>query len=248
MSKPPRLPPPLDLLWGDGDRRQRQRAGPQLSVERIVGAAVALADAEGLAAVSMARVAERLGAATMALYRHVRSKDELVALMLDAAVGDPPEAVDVGGGWRAGLERWAEDLLDLLRRHRWALDLPLARIAMGPRRAAWLDGGLSALADTGLLEQEKTALVLLVNDYVFSHVRLDAQLADADTSAASSAFLPPTLDASRYAALQKALDAGAFGESARDRNADFAFGLARILDGIDRLVTERGAERSTECT
>jgi hypothetical protein len=119
---------------------------------------------------------------------------------------------------------------------------------MGPRRAAWLDGGLSALADTGLLEQEKAALVLLVNDYVFSHVRLDAQLADADTSAARSAFLPPAVDASRYAALQKAIDAGAFGESARDRNADFAFGLARILDGVDRLVTERRADRSTEHT
>lgn len=234
------LPPPLDLLWGESSRRARRRAAPRLSVERIVAAALALADAEGLAAVSMAHVAERLGAAPMALYRHVRNKDELVELMLDTALGDPPSAEDVAAGWRAGLERWARDLLDVVYRHGWALDLPLARMAMGPRRAAWLDRGLATLAHTPLREDEKAMLVLLVNDYVFSHARLDAQLADADAAATGTPpLLPPIVGASRYPALQKALDAGVFAGSARDRAADFSFGLMRILDGIEHLVSER---------
>ena len=83
-------PTALDLLWGT---RQRPRRGPKpsLSLERIVTEAIALADAEGLANLSMQHLAERLGCAKMALYRYVPGKSELVALMVDAALGDPPE-------------------------------------------------------------------------------------------------------------------------------------------------------------
>ena len=232
----------LDLLWATG-KKPGGRTKPRLSVERIVSAAVELADADGLGAVSMARVASRLGAATMALYRHTRNKDELVALMLEAAVGLPPTD-GAAEGWRAGLERWAHGLLDVVHRHRWALDLPLAQMPLGPRRAAWLDRGLAALADTALLEPEKAMVVLLVNDYVFSHARMDAQFADAPATDAAP-FLPSDVDASRYPALHRALGAGVFGKLARDRDADFTFGLARILDGLDRLIAQRRTARVT---
>ena len=98
----------LDLL--------RERPEPArkrgLTVDRVVTAAVALADAEGIDAVSMSRVAERLGFTTMSLYRHVRSKDELVLLMVNEAAGEPDEYVD--GDWRARLEQWSWDLLTRL--------------------------------------------------------------------------------------------------------------------------------------
>ena len=83
-----------------------------LSVEKVVAAAIALADEEGLAAVTMARVAERVGFTTMSLYRHVASKEELVRLMLDSVLGLPPEFPMLD--WRAGLEGWARALLALL--------------------------------------------------------------------------------------------------------------------------------------
>lgn len=160
--------------------------------------------------------------------------------MLDAAVGDPPKTDGLVEGWRAGLERWACGLLEVVSCHRWTLDLPLAQMAIGPRRAAWLDRGLATLGETALHEEEKATVVLLVNDYVFSHARLDAQLADqAGNASDARPLLPPTLGASRYPALQKALDAGVFRGSARDRKAAFSFGLTRIVDGIDRLVSER---------
>src|ERR1700742_2125383 len=84
-------PSALDLLWGT-PARPRRGPKPSLTRERIVTAAIALADAEGLASLSMQHLAERLGCAKMALYRYVPGKAELVALMLDAGLGDPPSA------------------------------------------------------------------------------------------------------------------------------------------------------------
>src|SRR6202041_553797 len=83
-------PTALDLLWGASDR-PRRGPRPSLSLERIVTEAISLADAEGLAGLSMQHLAERLGCAKMALYRYVPGKSELVALMVDTALGDPPE-------------------------------------------------------------------------------------------------------------------------------------------------------------
>jgi AcrR family transcriptional regulator len=222
--------PPLHALWMPSDA-PRRRSSSRLTRERIVAAALALVDAEGLGAFSMSRVAERLDTAPMSLYRHIASKDELVALMLDAAVDEPP-APATGEGWRERIGGWARALLELAHAHPWALDLPLARIAIGPNRAAWLDRGLAAFAATTLSEQEKAALILLVNDFVFSHARLDPQSAGTDTP-----LLPPDLDPSRYPSLRAALDAGILGEA--DRDAEFRFGLDRILDGIEVLVKER---------
>ncbi|MDX6469536.1 MAG: hypothetical protein QOF75_1339 [Gaiellaceae bacterium] len=239
------LPPPLDLLWG---RRVPSGRGPKhvLSAERIVGAAVELADAGGLAAVTMSRVAESLGFSTMSLYRHVRSKDELVALMVET--GRPPAAPPgaVEAGWRADLERWTRELLALVRSHPWVLEVPLARLPMGPSRAGWLDSGLEALGQTALREDEKAAVILLLNGYVFSEARFTAELTgpaagvvDDDAPATHMSALTALVDADRFPALRRALDAGIFDPSGNDRDAHFSFGLERILDGIERLVSER---------
>ena len=94
------------LLWGDDaeSRRGRKRA---LNAADIAIAATEIADAEGLSAVSMGRVAERLGFTPMALYRHVPGKDAMVDLMFDAAMGSPPSHDCVDGGWRPKIEQWA---------------------------------------------------------------------------------------------------------------------------------------------
>ena len=82
------LPPAVEQLWGlRGPGRARGGPKPALSLERIVAAAVELADAGGLAALSMSRLAEKLGFTTMSLYRYVASKDDLLVLVLDAALG-----------------------------------------------------------------------------------------------------------------------------------------------------------------
>src|ERR1700761_9287396 len=100
------LPRALALLWQQTPPPRRSGA---LSRDRIVAAATALADSDGLGALSMARLAERLGCGTMSLYRHVATKDELLVFMLSAAAGSPPDTVDETN-WRVALTIWADGL------------------------------------------------------------------------------------------------------------------------------------------
>lgn len=150
------LPVPGAALWG---RREAVRRGPRpgLTVDQIVAAAIALADAEGLPAASMARIAEALGVTTMALYRYVAGKDELLARMYDAALADDPGDVRVlppvppdAPAWRAGLAAWFEHQLALVTRHPWLMQAIAANPPFGPQHVAVLEAGLAALATTPL--------------------------------------------------------------------------------------------------
>src|SRR5437773_485762 len=94
------LPPGIEAAWGL-HRPPSRGPKPALSLDRIVRAAIGLADARGLDAVSMGRVAAALGAGTMALYRYVRTKDELLVLMVDAACSDTPAPRRPDESWRA---------------------------------------------------------------------------------------------------------------------------------------------------
>jgi AcrR family transcriptional regulator len=218
------------------------RRGTSLSLDRIVAAGIELADADGIGAVSMARVAERLGFTTMSLYRHVDSKEELLLLMMNAALGEPPNPDAPFADWRHGLERWAHELMDVVRRHPWGLRVPLSPM-IGRSQLAWLDYGLRALADTGLTESEKADVILLVNGYVFWQARLSEEIgrppAGGEAPASYSAKLAGLLDRERYPALHRALDARIFDDDPGPE-ADFRFGLDRVLDGIARLVEARG--------
>lgn len=240
------IPAALAAAWDDHGRPAMEpRTG--LSRARIVDVAIELADADGLGALSMGKVAARLGFTTMSLYRHVRSKDELVLLMQDAAVGPPPFDVPPGD-WRAGLERWAWDVLARFRAHPWILQtIPMFGPPATPHQLAWLERGLQALAATPLREPEKLATMLLVDAHVFSDLQFAAFGAPTASGAADpagyGALLARVLDPDRFPALRRAVDGGAFAPSddpMAGRDADFAFGLARILDGIGQLVRDRG--------
>src|SRR3954447_13522455 len=147
-----------------------------LTVEKVTIAAVALADEQGLAAVSMAKVAERLGFTTMSLYRHVSGKDELVRRMLDEALGLCPE-FEIPD-WRTGLETWSRELLAVIHRHPWGIDVPITGMLGTVAQLSWLNRGLECLADTPLDENRKAQMVLLVNGYVFWSARLAFQVPD----------------------------------------------------------------------
>src|SRR3712207_6358112 len=110
-----RLPKNLVVLYGP---REAPRRGPRpsLTIDGVVAAAIGIADAEGLAGVSMSKVAERLGYTTMSLYRYVRSKDDLLLLMADAANREQPPPVEPES-WRDGLAAWATGIFRTYRRH-----------------------------------------------------------------------------------------------------------------------------------
>jgi AcrR family transcriptional regulator len=239
------LPAGLAAAWTEhGQPGRPARTG--LSRARIVEAAIELADAEGLGALSMGKLAERLGFTPMSLYRHVRSKEELVLLMQDAAVGPPP-ADAAGSSWRADLEQWTWQVLGRMRAHPWILQtIPMFGPPATPHQVAWLERGLQALAPTPLTESEKLTTILLVDAHVFSDLQFAAfgspTAAGAADPADYGAVLAGVLDPERFPAVLRAVEAGAFGSGpdpdAR-RDADFAFGLARILDGVEQLVHSR---------
>ncbi|MCV7302488.1 TetR/AcrR family transcriptional regulator [Mycobacterium barrassiae] len=228
MSDP--LPRALEILWHESSAPKRS-AG--LSRERIVAAAVELADAHGLGGLSMARLAERLGCGTMSLYRHVANKDELVTFMLSTAPSPPPAPSDPAD-WRGALTDWADGLWELYHRHPWILSAAAAGPPADPGQVAWLDAGLATLAPTGLSERDKLAAVMAVLHFVRGAAALSVEAAEV-AGPGYPALLRQVVDASRFPALASALEAGAF-DADGDHLTDFHSGLRQLLDGVATRV------------
>jgi AcrR family transcriptional regulator len=233
------LPASVETTWGLAAGHGRGRP-PTLSLDRIVEAALRLASTHGLGSVSMARVAAELGSSTMALYRHVATKKELLALMVDAALGPPPATATEG--WRDGLAQWAWAQHERIRTHPWTVRVPISGPPTTPNQVAWLEAALCLLAPTGLAEHEKASTVLLLSGYIRGEASLTAEIeahfTSADPDRAMSAYadlLRRLLEPERFPALHTLLAAGVF-DHADHPDVEFAFGLERILDGIGTLV------------
>ncbi|MBP2368574.1 TetR/AcrR family transcriptional regulator [Pseudonocardia parietis] len=130
----------------------------------IVATALDVADADGLAAVSMPRLARELGTAPMSLYRHVPGKDALVDLLLDTALGAPPDLH--GCGLRLGCEIWATALRDVLGEHPWAVGLLAGDRTAGPAECAWAEALLAHVVATGHPLHAAVEILHLVHGYV----------------------------------------------------------------------------------
>ncbi|MFJ7420652.1 TetR/AcrR family transcriptional regulator [Streptomyces uncialis] len=243
------LPASLEVAWG---LRERPAKGPRpgLSLDRIVDTAVRIASAEGLGAVSMGRVAKELGVSTMSLYRYVGARDELYVLMQEAAVGAPPEAPPAGTEWRACLAWWARAQRAVFRRNLWLLRVPTSGPPVGPNSLAWMEAALAGLDGTGLREEEKLSVLMLVGGYVRNASVLVSDL-EAGMRASGvgpdeslrryAAALGALTDAGRHPALTRLLGSGVFEHGGHEDEADvdFDFGLDRVLDGIEALVVSR---------
>jgi AcrR family transcriptional regulator len=231
----------IELLWG---HRGQPTRGPRpaLTLASIADAAIGVADADGIDAVSMQRVAGTLDVTKMALYRYVSSKAELVAVMTETAVGEPPDLSVVPGGWRPKLQRWAELLRATWQRHPWIPAVTVGDRLMGPRETGWTEVAVGALTDTGLGGTERMDAVFLLS----GHVR-NTQFAAGTQPWTTTRRLSPLLtdlvrrDKERFPALVAAAEDG--GESATDNG--WSFGLARILDGLELLIATRRTGRGT---
>lgn len=233
----------LALLW----RREvavppRRGPRPRLSVDDVVGAAVALADAEGVGAVSMRRLADDLGVSTMSLYGYVPSKAELVDLMLDEVHGAmAPARWRPQAGWRTRARRVAEANAALYAAHPWAAHVSTARPALGPGSIGKYDHELGAFADCGLGDVAMDAALTFLLGFVRSDAVAREGAATAAQDTAWWAVAGPLLG--RYAAPERfplaarvGTAAGEAQGTAYDPDAAFAFGLERVLDGLAALV------------
>ncbi|MGW7292548.1 TetR/AcrR family transcriptional regulator C-terminal domain-containing protein [Streptomyces xiamenensis] len=234
----------LGLLWNDPATAPRGARGPErgLTLDQIVAAAIEVAEAEGLAALSMRRVAAEVGVGTASLYTYLRGKAELEALMLDAVALGPTLPHEWPGDWRAKLEAWALDDWEAIRRHPWTLQLHGADRVPGPNQLRWLDSMLRVFEGTGLTEAEKLAAIESLDAYSRGLGLLRAEIEEpAETEAQAydvadrNAGLRELVDFSAYPALRTAILAG----GAPYSGDPFPFGLRLLLDGIETLIAAR---------
>ncbi|QIS06077.1 TetR family transcriptional regulator [Nocardia brasiliensis] len=232
-------PTTVELLWGI---QQRPKRGPKpaLSLAGIVAEAIAIADAEGLANLSMQRLAESLGFTKMSLYRYVPGKEQLTALMLDTALGAPPErtVVPQDSAWRTALSDWAETLFERYRAHPWAIELTVGARPMGPNEMAWMESALAALADTGLTAAECLDSIVLLAGHVRSLVQ---QVPVVDAGAFQNRIASQLAEMVAAAAENYPRSVAAFTEegAAAGGVGALRFGIGRILDGLGVLIGAR---------
>lgn len=237
------VPRYVRLVWGEDDPQARPGPKPSVDAAAIAAAGVRLADASGIGAVSMRAVAAEVGLTSMALYRYVESKRELVLMVLDHAFGPAPDIRAGRRGWRAQLHEWAVAMHDRLREHPWVVSVPVGEPPLLPNSVGWMERALAALAGTPISEQQKLSSMLLLDVYVRGQVALSAGLTrDADEVAANVHYARRLLhvaDADRYPRVHAALRAGALDDEGEFDVDEFEFGLRTVLDGIAALV-ERG--------
>lgn len=220
----------------------RRRPAPDhaLTLDRIAAAAVSVADAEGLAAVSMRRVATELGVATMALYRYVKDKDDLVLRMMDLVMADLELPDLPAENWRERLDHAAHLLWNLFRRHPWlASAMSVTRPQILPNVRPYTEWVLEAL------ERLDLENALTVHISLFNYVRGTA--VNLETEAEAEAMTGIGTD--EWVASQDVeamLDPAEFPRFHRLVNTDYEFSLDRIFDfGLQRLLDGLAAHTET---
>ncbi|TCO28361.1 TetR family transcriptional regulator [Kribbella steppae] len=237
----------LELLWR---RRPQPTRGPKpaLTVERIVEAAVGIADAEGIAGMSMRRVADELGAGAMTLYRYFPGKAELLDVMLDTVYGELPRR-DLDGDWRARLDEVARENRELYLRHPWLLQVAISRPPLGPHVMAKYEYELAAVEGIGLTDIEMDDTVALVNGYVHGAVRTAVEarqviqrsgMTDKEWWLAHVPHLDQIGDTKNFPLASRVGTAvGNEFDAPYDSDHAFEYGLERLLDGVSALVEKR---------
>ena len=242
----------LEVVAGRGPK-------PRLSLEGLVDAAIAIADDEGFDALSMRRLAERLGVAAMTIYTYVQGKDDLLDLMYEHIVGESLERsrAELSGDapWISKLETVARERWEVHRRHPWFSRVPWIRTPLGPKILDTYELCLSVLDGLGLEGREMSEIFTLLSAYVDGAARgaIEAATSPAATSIDSNEWwkaVSPVLDqiwdAERYPLITRyeSSETGDPGGSEDDYFAvaakqSFEFGLARVLSGIELYISGR---------
>jgi AcrR family transcriptional regulator len=231
----------LTLTW---TKARGTRRGPAPDLTQIVRAAVAIADADGIEAVSMRRIAAALRSGTASLYRCIDGREELLDLMVDAVLGDDPH-LPASADWRTDLTAFARQLRVLLRRHPWLAPQMAGRPTLGPHALAHHEFALTAAAS---LTADATSAVGVV-DTVMAYVlgATAREMAEAETQrrtgmteqqwrALVGPYVQQIVRSGRYPQLARAVREA----EDLDHEQRFASGLACVLDGIAARRADQG--------
>lgn len=221
----------IDLLW-KGIAQPRRGPRHRLTVGAVVETSMALAEEEGLDALSMRKVARRLGVGAATLYTYVPDRSALLALMVDTMVSQAPLPHTRPGTWREKVEAWCRDDVRSYRAHPWLVDLVALHLPTGPHAFTWTDSALRVFEGTGLSAREALSVIEAVEGYVQGHVvnmvRADRgeQLEGESIQALQRAMVE---DPERFPTVRALTSGPEAGEV-------FEEGLTWLLDGIERRI------------
>ncbi len=205
-----------------------------LSRERILLAAILLADKGGIESLSMRKIAQELGVQAMSLYNHVANKDDLLDGIVDIVIGEI-EVPDLGVDWQTAMRRRANSAHEVLLRHPWATMPIVSRINVGPAMLRYIDATLGCLCEAGfsfeLVDRAWNAIDSHI--YGFTLQELNFPIEAAEYVKAAQEYIP-NIPADKYPYMNRLTHYLIDGYY--DGTADFNFGLELILDGLDRFL------------
>ncbi len=209
---------------------------PVVTQDRIVRAAVGIADRGGLGALTMRRLGTELGVEAMSLYKHVAGKEEILDGVVDLIVGQIEIPGDAAG-WREAMRRRAESAREVLGRHSWAIGLLETRGATGPASLHYVDAVLGVLRSAGFSVENAAHAFWLLDSYVYGHIVQETSFAPEgpapDTAAATATDLEQVAVNDYPHLAEMAAHASRIGFSI---DVEFAFGLDLILDALERVA------------
>ncbi len=223
-----------------------QRLGPgtnprtRLTRERVLHAAVALADAGGIASVTMRRLGEELGVEAMSLYNHVANKDELLDGMIDVVFGEI--ALPSGGDdWKASMRQRGVSARHALSRHRWAIGLMESRTSPGPATLRHHDAVIGSLRAAGFSVAMAAHAFSVLDSYIYGFALQEATLPfhTAEETAQVAQMILARFPRDEYPHLT-ALTLEHVLQPGYDYGNEFEFGLELILDGLERALVNTG--------
>lgn len=244
------LPRGVALSWGLVKRSKRGPKG-EMSIKKIVEAAIAIADKDGLSAVSMNRVAASLGFTAMSLYRYIPSKDDLLLLMQDAVCDIPIPKEEQDKDWRECMREFVRACIQVFREHPWYGKIPVSGIPVTPNNLLMVDWVLRSMGNFPLNEHEKMSIVLLLSSYGRSSGIIQGDFDQAIREGASpesisgldySKELKQLVSPKRFPNLHPIVKSGVYTSENDNENTvgnDFDFGLERILDGIEHYLSSK---------
>lgn len=231
----------VELLWSSVVASPTRGPRPKTSLAEVVATGIALADAEGLIALSMRKVASRLGVGAMSLYTYVPGRDELIELMIDQVYGDHARP-EPSAAWRTRLDQWCREAWRIFREHPWLLDYNSARLPIGPHVLDVEESLYDALRSGGFSATDTVALANLIRWQLLGAARSSiGDLAEERHTGVSieaywdsrASFWTTYFEAERFPNMLAIHLAGGFDDPAA---WDFDIMLARLLDGIERLA------------
>ena len=208
---------------------------PALTRDRLLQAAVELADRGGLESVSMRRLAAALGVEAMSLYHHVAGKDDLLGGMLDVVVGEM-EVASPDLGWKEALRRSAISAHDVLVRHRWAAGLMMTA-GVGAARLRFMEGLLATLRRSGFPADLTHHAYHALDSHIVGFTLWQVSLPPSEELTGLAADFLRQLDVESYPYFAEHVEQH-LGDSAASGAEEFAFGLDLLLDGLERLRDE----------